>query len=475
MATRVELTFPFGLVHATPWQHHVNEGIVEWPLSPWRLLRSMVAAWKTKVPELNTSSVTRILGAIAEPPLIQDEWRTEGSIRTFLPPDDHKSGEGKTDMMIDTFVAVDRCRPAITYRWDIDLDNDDFEILQRMAAGIGYLGRSESVCIARVQRDETIDEGGWSAPLPDSIGEGVRTLVPVTPLDMDKLCITVDELRRSKRLQPKGARWVRYLVKDPAPGRSTPNRPPRARPVAVRLAIAATALPSQYATLLEAEALRLAVMSKYGRRTGGRASPLLSGKGTDGKKLVGNQHAHWIPLDTDGDKLLDTILVWVPGGLDPDEVAAIADVRDVDLSFQKGVREFRPFHVAIEAVGTLGSVGLPDIMGCSTSWTSITPFVPQRHQKKRDIGKGQSPQEFVADCVCRELAARGFSTEGVEVEMVRGNWGAWCRHRLRERVNDQRPGFGIRLRFPVPVKGPIVIGTLSHFGLGLFLVDDSTV
>ena len=37
------LQFPAGRYHATPWGHHVNEGLIEWPPSPWRLLRGLLA------------------------------------------------------------------------------------------------------------------------------------------------------------------------------------------------------------------------------------------------------------------------------------------------------------------------------------------------------------------------------------------------------------------------------------------------
>ncbi len=39
MPVIIKLTFPAGRYHATPWGRHVNEGVAEWPPSPWRLLR----------------------------------------------------------------------------------------------------------------------------------------------------------------------------------------------------------------------------------------------------------------------------------------------------------------------------------------------------------------------------------------------------------------------------------------------------
>ena len=43
MPITIKLTFPGGRYHATPWGRHVNEGVPEWPPSPWRLLR---ASWR---------------------------------------------------------------------------------------------------------------------------------------------------------------------------------------------------------------------------------------------------------------------------------------------------------------------------------------------------------------------------------------------------------------------------------------------
>src|SRR5690606_17351313 len=48
MPFAVELTFPAGRYHATPWGAHVNEGLIEWPPSPWRVLRALVACWHRK-------------------------------------------------------------------------------------------------------------------------------------------------------------------------------------------------------------------------------------------------------------------------------------------------------------------------------------------------------------------------------------------------------------------------------------------
>src|SRR5690606_40498090 len=37
------------LYHATPWGSHANEAEIEWPPSPWRILRALVASWHRKL------------------------------------------------------------------------------------------------------------------------------------------------------------------------------------------------------------------------------------------------------------------------------------------------------------------------------------------------------------------------------------------------------------------------------------------
>src|SRR5947207_6679134 len=68
MPVPVALTFPAGRFHATPWGHHVNEGLPEWPPSPWRLLRALVAVWKRKLSGLSQDLVEQVLTALGSQP-----------------------------------------------------------------------------------------------------------------------------------------------------------------------------------------------------------------------------------------------------------------------------------------------------------------------------------------------------------------------------------------------------------------------
>ena len=77
----ISLRLIAGRYHATPWGRHVNEGAVEWPPSPWRILRALVATWKRTRPDLPQNHVEPILRALAEPP---EFWVLTPVVRTEL-------------------------------------------------------------------------------------------------------------------------------------------------------------------------------------------------------------------------------------------------------------------------------------------------------------------------------------------------------------------------------------------------------
>jgi len=61
----IELAFLAGRYHATPWGRHVNEGVCEWPPSPYRLIRALYDVWKRKRPEWREQRVAELLEVLA--------------------------------------------------------------------------------------------------------------------------------------------------------------------------------------------------------------------------------------------------------------------------------------------------------------------------------------------------------------------------------------------------------------------------
>src|ERR1700674_407939 len=83
--TILELRFPAGRYHATPWGRHVNEGAVEWPPSQFRLVRALVDAWHRKRPDWPESRVLPLLQALCQqPPAYALPGATTGHTRSYL-------------------------------------------------------------------------------------------------------------------------------------------------------------------------------------------------------------------------------------------------------------------------------------------------------------------------------------------------------------------------------------------------------
>ena len=71
LGTTLAFRFPLGRYHANPWDRAVNEGASEWPPSPWRLLRALVATWHTRWPDLPAAVLDAVLDALGDPPSYQ--------------------------------------------------------------------------------------------------------------------------------------------------------------------------------------------------------------------------------------------------------------------------------------------------------------------------------------------------------------------------------------------------------------------
>lgn len=102
MAT-IALRFPGGRYHATPWGNHVNEGDVEWPPIPWRILRALLATGFTRlgwrsVPETAQSLISSLAGVL---PSFRLPSGTVAHTRHYMPT------MWTTTKVIDAFIRLD--------------------------------------------------------------------------------------------------------------------------------------------------------------------------------------------------------------------------------------------------------------------------------------------------------------------------------------------------------------------------------
>jgi len=517
MALAIAISFPAGRFHGTPWGHHVNEGLPEWPPSPWRLLRALVATWKRKLSmeQSVNDTLPRVLAKLTAPPLFSLPPVSLSHTRHFMPwhggwrPEEpHKA---KT-RIFDAFVALGHTAEVVFLWPEITLEPIEEQILRLVLSQLGYFGRAESWCAARLSDEWEPDRSGaWiridkarntvmakvncvplNGGVPE-ITEPVRILAadpikwqqwsygrkarrPDPPWNL--LAETAD-LHAERWSDPPGSRWLTYLR--PVNAFAVSNLRQRVirktAPLTVaRYALDGTVLPLVQETLSLAELARRYLQGIYGRYNNQIPSALFSGKTIEGVPLQDHRHAFYLPTDEDNDGRLDHLTVYAPG-------QAGADGQD--LGFGEGelhaLDQFRrlrqvggkpDLQLVLLGLGTRDDWREVPVLGRSQYWQSTTPFVPPRHQKMRGR-KRETPEEQLRD----ELRRRGFPDPITISPMLRyemeGRSIRWLEFRRERLFGDgsrgQGFGYGFTVEFAEPVAGLICLGYGCHFGLGLFV------
>lgn len=181
---RIAIELLRGRYHATPWDRHVNEGEVEWPPSPWRILRALVATRHRKaaddVDEEKLRSLIEILAA-ARPTYLAAPG-VKSHTRHYMPSGGLKKGVPDTNLVFDAFLDVRSDHgpepvrgftPHLIVEWPVKLPSEDhWCALAILVERLGYLGRAESWVEGRLL--EAGDEEAWTAP------EGLQRVAPIT-------------------------------------------------------------------------------------------------------------------------------------------------------------------------------------------------------------------------------------------------------------------------------------------------------
>ncbi|HXH58595.1 type I-G CRISPR-associated protein Csb2 [Iamia sp.] len=495
MTITVEITFPLGRYHATPWDRHVNEGAIEWPPSPWRLARALYAVWKERMPELDDDDVVAALDAISAPPVYHLPPWTGSATRHYYPDAAYLSGPMKPsiDKVLDAFVAVHPEAP-LTLSWpEADLLPGPSAVLASLVEGLPFLGRADSVCTASTTMTAPVDGGRTLAPTETG---DMQVAAPVRPLDINALTITTDRMRKQRLRQPPGMVQIPYqspVEERPSSGLSPASDTPS--PEINAAVFSATGRPPPSSTLAVAVAdLFFAAAEKgYTRLTGSPAPPVLTGHPADSSERRTDQHrhAHVWPLPRDpGAKQVQQVVVWAKEGFDPATSAALGQVTElrlskkapgskdhveVDTAGRPVVRGLLPTRVLLTQLGKIDELA-PGLVRSSSHWVSCTPFIPPHHQRKgQRIGErfGSYYKGFLIDQIDRELKHRGFAARLIDLRGLGdderpGAAQRYRRHRLKQRMRDAREAVWLEVHLDQPLKGPLALGGLCHYGLGLF-------
>jgi CRISPR-associated protein Csb2 len=469
----IAIAFDLGRYHATPWASNVNDASVEWPPSPWRLLRALYGVSRTNTRlHAQQDAIDRALCAIAQapPPQFTLPPSTAAHTRHYFPSCNHSPTKpGETDRVLDAFRALDRTAEMQVW-WETTLDEDARAALERTVVALSYIGRSESACSARML-DTTETPAGFDA-IPaerlDSVAIEDGKLLELLSVDgvddpLSVINTSVSELRATRMLQPPGTRFVTYIVREKSAPASRGDRSPRECPSIARFRITGAGRPSIQEAVAIGTALRDALQGRYGRRNDRASSPVFSGRNGNLPRSDQHVHAHYLATPGRHDRRrVEHLTVWAPEGFNAREIETLAT-----LSWMRHWSFEGTFQLALTALGNCKTLDLPDMLGPATRWRSLTPFGLTRHLKRR----GGRMIETPADQIRREWTlrhpAQAENLQAVEL-LPPGRWQTFRRTRPGVSRMEAPRVFGAELRFAEPVTGPIALGALSHFGLGLF-------
>ncbi len=469
--TTIELKFPAQRFHATPWGRHVNEGAVEWPPSPYRLVRALYDAWKRKHAEIPDAAIEGLLRALAaEAPSYRLPLATASHTRSYL--NSNTLDPTEKSLIFDAFVAMSP-GAALYVTWpNVELTAVQGEFLGRLLGSLNYIGRSESWIDARLF-DGAIEEGIRCEPMKESgeSGDMVPVACPV-PVEgyterrpwLDALAYSTAEFQKDRRSLPPAMRMVPYvraanavLIRVAKPQRR------HAGVQAVMLSLNATVLPLVTATVEVAEQVRVRLMGIHKVVVGDprKVSPKFSGKTAEGEPLKDHRHAFILPLGN-GRGRIDRVLLYTrdPEGFVSHEVRAILRMTEL---------YGRTTEDPIRVMATQRAVPGSEIRKSAPTVVSTTPFCSGRHWRK---GRGEYA-DFLKDEIRRECKNHRIK-EPRSVTMLAGSPGLfeWVEFRRNRRDEAPRPGYGFRLEFDEPVLAPFSLGYGCHYGLGQFAAPE---
>ena len=484
----LEFGFPAGRYHATPWGRNVNEGVEEWPPSPYRLARALVDTARRRRPAWPESRIRSLLTPLVNPVGFLLPPARASHVRCYM--HSNQPDASKKQKIFDAFVALQPGEQLLA-AFDGDPGPEVRRDLEDLLSELSYLGRSESWVRARVYEPEapiglncvpangsgdpegmdrvpvaclrTEEAYEASSPKPGrTTGKGQKARKETFSW-LDAICLSTADLLVEGWSSPPAQEQRDFLRAKTA---LAPPPTPRARMSQhefhrARYALDPRVLPSVTDTVPFAERVRSYLMGIHRRIMNGdpsAVSMIFSGKDTNGEAAWGHEHVFYLPLDEDGDGRIDHLEIRSGRAFEPSELAALDRLRSVH-------HPKRPEGVDLVLV----SLSAERASSRHTRWQSVTPVVLARHHRK---GRGPfwawAQEEIARECRCHGLPTP-VTVQWVPGIVRKGRNLRWSQF-VRSRKNQQpRQGIGCILTFAEPMPGPFALGALCHFGLGQFV------
>lgn len=496
----LQFRFTAGRYHATPWDKQVNEGAVEWPPSPWRFLRALIAVWYQKGQDsIKEEELVKLLDKLSALPDYLLPPATVAHTRHYMPIGKLKDGKENTALVLDTFAAVGS-KPVVMLWNGVDLTDRERQVLELLLAGICYFGRAESWAEAKILNTSELDNikknDSYSRAYPaEELPEGgnhelVKLLARMGSKEYAvwkaenagkfgklpesafiALQAQTSDLKNDGWDRPPGSSWVHYARKKGALNvlPESRYRPPDKLPTLARFAVASAVRPNLKNALSLAERVHKSLVMRS------NGEPVFTGCDANEEPLKGHQHARIfcesIDKQLDLRKTISHITVYAPMGFNENAELAL---RRIEKVWGYGGHDVRLMLLGIGGVEAFTDV---PILKSRRQWKSMTPFVPTTHPKVTRAGKLKLDAENGLQIgspkhnLLRLLKLEGRIPVRAECEPISDHalLGFTVERKTGSGRRCDNRGYSCLLEFNEPVEGPIAVGYGSHFGLGLFV------
>src|SRR5579875_2479799 len=494
--------FPLGRFHATPWRvNPFDDPHGEWPPSPWRLVRGVVARWyqwSREDPQRADGWLDPLIRALCTSDYdfhLPVHVQRGSPLRQYFPVEFGWNPKEKKKAAVRSYgtsLAQDNylCLPtdddgAIWWFLEGDEWNEGLaEALKECLSRLTYFGRAEAFTRIAIELQSAKTPAPNCTLKRHRVVGTVPVLVPDSSATREDIERVTDDSKAVNCSIPPGARLL-YATRPATPPAREVGHPRKAcyETNLVQFAIGWNVPPPTRAIVRLTARFRGAVLKEMTRaltgdsRLGWTKAPLdvrakmakMAGKDPRGKPLEGHQHTEYLVWCEDSAPV--RLLAWRDGcPLDKDEQEALLKAASHQFSWAALGDRADAWQVRLIPLDRAVSPP-PGFNGvAAVIWESVTPYVPPRHSLRRAQPR---PRESIEFQIRRELSLRGFcGSEQVTIEQVgAAEWVAVHlprRQRGKAAFLGDRGGYRLRLRFQAPVKGPIRLGHSSSFGLGLF-------
>jgi len=433
------------------YEAHDPRGEPEWPPHPYRLWAAMVAAAGAR----RSFDEERALEELAklDPPAVwaselSDEADRDPLWKVFVPSLKKeflvKGGSGHAARNADR--AVRPTVPFVRFVWPGQLDAQSAEVIEKLAARVSYLGRAGSFVIVRAVAEDSDPPEGlvlWGPAQGYPYGDPLRIPRPGLLKALDNY--VENGVYAFQRIPVTTVPYRRAVIK------AFPLKSCWDRLICWRLVNGT--LPAEL-SLAAADALRSAVLANLKDS----CPPVISGHRADGSP-EDNVHVGWFTLADIGHEHASGRVMGFGVALPP---GVIPPPAPDELLFRK--RRFRLAPVD-DSPRPAWALQEKRWSGPSRLWGSATPVaLPWTGARKDQCGLKRA---VIRACTKAGLP-RPVYVATSEDPVVRGCLPA---HRYVRARGDETPrrATHVVIQFREQIQGPIAIGPLRYFGLGVLV------